>query len=85
MLGHDVGLYGEKWPLFDANKVLSDRAIIAIQVNGKLRDTMDVPRGMSNDDVSKEALARPAILKWTEGKEPRKVIVVPEKIVNIVL
>lgn len=84
-LGHEGSLWNEAWPSFDATKVLSDRAIIAIQVNGKLRDTMDVPRGMSNDNVSKEALARPAIIKWTEGKEPKKVIVVPEKIVNIVL
>jgi leucyl-tRNA synthetase len=57
---------------------------IAIQVNGKLRGTLEIPRDMDNVAVEKAALELPQVTRWLEGRPPRKVIVVQNRIVNIV-
>ena len=57
---------------------------IAIQVNGKLRDTLTVPKGMAKDRLEEAALASERIVQLLEGKAPRKVIVVPDRLVNVV-
>ena len=53
--------------------------------NGKTRFMLDIPAGTAKEEVEKIALADPAAAKWLDGKMPKKVIVVPNKIVNIVL
>jgi leucyl-tRNA synthetase len=57
---------------------------MALQVNGKVRDQIFVPSSAGKDDIEKLAVENPAILKWTDGKTIRKVIVVPGRLVNIV-
>jgi leucyl-tRNA synthetase len=56
-----------------------------VSFNGKMRFKKELPLGISNEEIEKAALADPAAQKWTEGKAPRKVIIVPGKIINIVL
>ena len=85
VLGHEMPLYHEAWPTYDSEKILGDTMTIAIQVNGKLRDTLVTARDIQAEEVKKFALDRPAVKKWLEGKIPIKVIYVPGKIVNIVL
>jgi leucyl-tRNA synthetase len=56
-----------------------------VQVNGKNRDKFTAPSGADKAALEKTALASPAVQKWLEGKIPAKVIVVPDKLVNIVV
>jgi leucyl-tRNA synthetase len=57
---------------------------VAVQVNGKLRATLEVPRDTATGKVESAALALPQVQRWLEGHAPRKVIVVPNRIVNVV-
>jgi leucyl-tRNA synthetase len=84
MLGHD-GLVAETaWPVADPALLVDDSVTIAVQVNGKLRATIDLPVDCPKDDAEAAALAQEKIIAILEGKTPRKVIVVPNRIVNIV-
>jgi len=56
-----------------------------VQVNGKLRGSIRVPQGASREAVESTALANPAVQKFCEGKPPKKVIVVPGRLVNLVV
>jgi leucyl-tRNA synthetase len=73
-----------KWPSYDPAMLVDDEVTIAVQVNGKLRETMVAPRGTSRDDAQAMALALPKIQAQLGGNDPRKVIVVPDRLVNIV-
>jgi leucyl-tRNA synthetase len=73
------------WPEVDASLLVDDEATIAIQVNGKLRDTLVMPKGAARDIVEAAALASDKIVRLLEGNVPKKVIVVPDRLVNIVL
>ena len=72
------------WPSFDPAMLIDDEVTIAVQVNGKLRETMVAPRGTSREDAEAMALALPKIQAQLGGSDPRKVIVVPDRLVNIV-
>lgn len=84
-LGHETSLSRETWPTYDPQKILAECVTLAIQVNGKLRDTFSVARETGEEEIKKTALIRPAIGKWLLGKTPSKIIYVPGKIVNIVV
>lgn len=84
-LGHDELLAEQPWPVADAGLVADDIVTIAVQVNGKLRDTVEVPVDTPKDDVEAAALASDAIQRFTDGQNIRKIIVVPNKVVNIVV
>jgi leucyl-tRNA synthetase len=72
------------WPGFDPALLVDDEVTIAIQVNGKLRDTLSAARGLPKDQAEALALALPKIQAQLAGQVPRKVIVVPDRLVNIV-
>lgn len=72
------------WPTADPALLVDDEVTIAIQVAGKLRDTMTAAKGAAKDDLEAAALARPRIVELLAGAAPRKVIVVPDRLVNIV-
>ncbi|HTG78849.1 MAG TPA: leucine--tRNA ligase [Sphingomicrobium sp.] len=72
------------WPTFDPAMLIDDEVTIAVQVNGKLRETMTAPRGISREDAEAMALALPKVQSQLGGGTPRKVIVVPDRLVNIV-
>ncbi|MEJ2121651.1 MAG: leucine--tRNA ligase [Alphaproteobacteria bacterium] len=84
-LGHDVALTEMNWPVADAALLQQDIVTIAVQVNGKLRGTLDLPRGVEKDEAEKAALALPAVTRATDGKTLRKVIVVPDRVINVVV
>ena len=73
------------WPEADQNWLVADEIEIGIQVNGKLRGTINLPMDCAQDEAREKALAHPAIVKYLEGGEPRKVIVVPNRIINVVV
>jgi leucyl-tRNA synthetase len=83
-LGHDEMLADMPWPQADADLVRDEQVTIAVQVNGKLRATLDLPRDAAASDVEEAALALPQITRLLDGKAPRKVVVVPNRIVSVV-
>jgi leucyl-tRNA synthetase len=72
------------WPEVDPALLVEDEVTIAVQVNGKLRDTLTAAKGSAKDDLEQRALASDKIQRILEGKTPRKVVVVPDRLVNIV-
>jgi len=84
-LGRDTVLAEEAWPEADAELAMDDNVTIAVQVSGKLRGTLEVPRGVGKSALETAALALDNVQRAMGGKAPRKVIVVPDKIVNIVV
>ncbi|HCK32675.1 MAG TPA: leucine--tRNA ligase, partial [Rhodospirillaceae bacterium] len=84
-LGNEALVVEEKWPDYDESLLQSDELTIAVQVNGKMRATINLPRDCDKDLAEKTALNDENVVKFTEGKEIRKVIVVPNKIVNVVV
>ncbi len=72
------------WPKFDPALIKSDTMTIGVQVNGKLRGTLDVATDIPEDALKADALALDGVVRALEGREPKRVIVVPRRIVNIV-
>ena len=72
------------WPEADAAYLVDDLMTIAVQVNGKLRGTIELPKDCAKDVAEDAALALDKVQSVLEGKPPRKVIVVPNRIVNVV-
>lgn len=83
-LGHDTLVADAPWPVADPALLVEDSVTIAVQINGKLKDTFDAPKGAPRDQVESLALARDKVQRALEGKMPRKVIVVPDRLVNLV-
>jgi leucyl-tRNA synthetase len=84
-LGHSEMLAEVPWPRADADLARDEQVTIAVQVNGKLRATLDFPRDAAAKEVEEAALALPQIVRLLDGKVPRKVVVVPNRIVSIVV
>ena len=81
----DAGsVFDAGWPTFDPTLAADDAATLAVQVNGKTRGTVQLPRGASQEDAIAAALAEPGIAKFVTG-EPRKVIFVPGRLLNLVV
>ncbi|MDR0325399.1 MAG: leucine--tRNA ligase [Oscillospiraceae bacterium] len=72
------------WPQYDPAKTVEDTVELAVQVNGKLRGTVTVARGCENDTAAAAALGTERVKAIAEGREPVKVIVVPDKLVNLI-
>ncbi len=84
-LGHGKLLAESDWPQFDPDLVIDEMVTVAVQVNGKLRGQIELPRDAGREEAEAAALALPAVAKLADGKPPRKVIVVPNRIVNVVV
>ncbi len=85
-------LYGDKeilayspWPKFDPELAKESMITIVVQVNGKVREQLEVPADISEDEIKNQALASEKIQKWLDGKEPKKVIYVRGKLISIVV
>jgi leucyl-tRNA synthetase len=85
LLGHENTLAYEPWPAFDPALVKEDSIEVPVQINGKVRLRLTVPADVDEATLKALALADPKVRELLAGKEPRKVIVVPKKLVNIVL
>jgi leucyl-tRNA synthetase len=73
------------WPSVDRAYLVDSAVVIAVQVNGKRRGEITVPVGAAKDLVEKEALSLEAVARMLEGQTPKKVIIVPDRIVNVVI
>ena len=83
-LGESGMVANAAWPSFDPAMLIDDEVTIAVQVNGKLRDTITVARGLDRGAIEALALACDKVVRQLDGAAPRKVIVVPDRLVNIV-
>ncbi|MBO4369010.1 MAG: leucine--tRNA ligase, partial [Desulfovibrio sp.] len=83
-MGHTAQLSQERWPDVDEEALIKDTVTIAVQVNGKLRTTIDMPRTLDKAAMEETALNDTNIKRHTDGRSIIKVIVVPGKLVNIV-
>ncbi len=85
ILGHTTSVCDAQWPKFNEEYLKEASVNYTVSFNGKARFNIEVPTGTSKEEVEKIALSNPSAAKWIEGKTPKKVIVVPNKIVNIVI
>ena len=84
-LGGDGLVTEAKWPILDASMLVNDTIVLPIQVNGKRRDEIQVNVDLRKDEIEKIVLERPSVLRILDGNIPKKIIVVPRKIVNVVI
>ncbi|EME8082047.1 leucine--tRNA ligase [Enterococcus faecium] len=84
ILGNDGGISYAPWPTYDEAALVEDEVEVVFQVNGKVRAKSNVPRDLGKDELEKAALANEILQEYIEGKTVRKVIAVPNKLVNIV-
>lgn len=80
-----TSVHVQQWPTGDPSRAIEESVEIAVQVNGKVRDKLVVAPGTAKDALEQQALALEGVQKWMDGKPARKVIVVPERLVNIVV
>lgn len=85
VLGHTTLIAATPWPVADKHYLADDTVTIAVQVNGKLRATLELVVNTPKEEVEKTALSEKKVLAAMDGKQPKKVIVVPNKIVNVVV
>ena len=85
LLGHETSIIDAAYPEFNEVYLKEDDIEYPIMVNGKMRAKIQVSADLSKDEVQAAALANETVQKWLEGKTPKKVIVVPKKIVNLVV
>jgi len=85
ILGHKESVHTASWPTYDESKLVKSEIVYAIQINGKVRSEISVSKDQDQIEIEKLALSNEAVSKWLEGKEVKKVIVVPGKVVNIVV
>jgi len=84
-LGHEPSVFDSDWPEYDPALTVTEEVQIAIQVNGKLRDTIRVARGADEDEVRGIALLREKVVTHLKGKSPKKIFFVPDRLMNIVV
>jgi leucyl-tRNA synthetase len=84
LLGEQGLIADAPWPSFDSALLIEDQVTLAVQVNGKLRDTLSAPRGLDRAAAEALALSSDKVQRQLNGSSPRKVIVVPDRLVNIV-
>ncbi|RPI87886.1 MAG: hypothetical protein EHM41_03375 [Chloroflexi bacterium] len=83
--GRPYSIHQQPWPEVDEAAAAEESITLVVQINGKVRDRIEVPVGISEEDARQAALSSENVRRFLDGKEPRKVIVVPGKLINIVI
>jgi leucyl-tRNA synthetase len=83
-MGNDDLVCNRPWPKANASLIVDNVVTIVIQINGKRRDDMQMPKDADSKQVETEALSLPSIVEALKGKEVKKIVVVPNRIVNVV-
>ena len=84
-INHDQPIIDARWPKFDSSLLKSETSLIVVQVNGKLRSKLEVDASISEDELKSMALSDEKVVRFIDGNEIKKIIVIPEKLVNIVV
>jgi len=83
--GHQPSIFFQKWPVWDAAFTTADTVTVAVQINGKLRGTINVHAEAAEDAVLETATKDPAITRYLDGKQIRKKVYVKNRILNLVV
>lgn len=83
--GGGYSVHEQAWPVWDGEVAKEEQVALIVQVNGKVRAKVLVPAGLADDEAKQIALSEENVQKWLSGKEPRKIIVIKGKLVNIVI
>ncbi len=84
-LGHSELICREHWPIFDPSLLVESTTTLVLMINGKKRGDLEVPKGLDKAALEKLAFEDERIQRHLDGKKPKKVIVVPDKLVNVVV
>ncbi len=84
-LGNNMSIANAPWPQYDPEAIAASEVTVVVQVNGKVRSKLMLPAGLSDTEIEAAALADPKVKEHTNGKPPKKVIVVQGKLVNVVV
>ncbi|MEK7091503.1 MAG: leucine--tRNA ligase, partial [Patescibacteria group bacterium] len=84
-LGEKTSVHLAPWPVFDPTKIKIETLTIVVQINGKVRDSFEIPLGTSELEIKNRALLRPLIIQWTNGQKISRMVYVPGKLLNLVL
>ena len=84
-LGHKESVHTVKWPEFDEKALIKEEIEVVLQINGKVRDRITVPREITQTDLEKLVMTNDRIRKFIDGREIVKVVLIPQKLVNIVV
>jgi len=84
-LGNKESIFKAEWPIHDPNLLVEGNVTLVIQVNGKVRSKIELPSGIDESKLKALVLADEKLKPWLQDKTPKKVIIVPDKLVNIVL
>ena len=84
MLGETTPMTDTSWPAVDESARVRNSVTLVVQVNGKLRARLELPAGISKEEAQDAAMSEPNIMRHIDGKTIRKVILVPDKLLNIV-
>ena len=84
-LGHETSVCDAQWPVYDPKMLVQDSFTYPVMFNGKMRFTLELPNGISQADAIAAVKADGLGQKWLDGKEPKRVVFVPNKIINIVV
>jgi leucyl-tRNA synthetase len=85
MLGNSEPLYKTRWPTFDAEALAAEEVTLVVQINGKVRSRITLPLDASKEVAVEAAKSDPKVAEWTKGKETKKIIYVPNRILNMVV
>jgi leucyl-tRNA synthetase len=85
LLGKPYSIHQQSWPQVDEQAARADEIVLVLQVNGKLRDRISMPAGISDEEARQAALANEKVQKHLAGRTPHQVIIVPGKLVNVVI
>jgi len=84
-LGNKESIFRAEWPMYDKSALSQSIIEFPIQINGKLRSKIEAPSEAGEDEIKKLVLKDPIVIKWLEGKTPKKIIIVKGKLVNLVI
>ena len=84
-LGHQKSIFKESWPQYEIKMIAQEKTTLVIQINGKVRDKIEVDPKVNEGEIRQIALSRPKIQSWLSGKKIKKIIYIPGRILNIVI
>jgi leucyl-tRNA synthetase len=84
-MGEEESIHLSSWPQYNEKLITEESVILGVQVNGKVRAEAEIAYDATEDQVREMVLQLPEIIKWMEGKEVKKFIFIPKKIISIVV
>jgi len=85
LLGNEGSITNAAYPVYDEKYIQEDTFEYPVSINGKLRTKMTFNLDIPKEDMEREILASEVVQKWLHGKDPKRIIIVPQKIVNVVV